>query len=116
MKLCKECGQTVYEPAPPIDLTTMTEVEQRELHRSFSHPDYDYCTVETGRKSSECDYPKESGTGWIINPKVRWERFDYTEETHWIRPISERNTVEPVYSEVSYNVEYTGPFYDKDAT
>ena len=116
MKTCTECGQNIYEPPAPIDLTTMTFVEQRELHRSFSHPNYDYCIAEVGRKSSECDYPKDMGTGWIINPKVRWERFDYTEETHWMRLKSKQNTIEPVYESSSYSVKYDGPFYDEDAT
>lgn len=113
MKKCKECGQTIYEPPSPIDLSTMTDAEQRELHRTFSHPDYDYATAEVGRKSGECDYPCDEGDGWIINPKRKWERYDYTEDTYWMRLKSNKNDNEPVMK--NFNVVYDGPFYDDDA-
>ena len=62
------------------------------LHENKCHPDYEYVTVVTGRKSEEDDAPDESrhGTGWEENVygddfHSCWERFKYTEESYWRR-------------------------------
>lgn len=109
MGICKFCGQKIYVKSKPIDLSALSDGEQRELHRTRSHPEYDYCTVETGRKTEENEYPVGQGSGWILNPKLRWQRLDYTEETYWMRrKVSDnKNLIGPDFI-------YTGPEYDKD--
>lgn len=91
-------ASSVVEPEP----------DERTLHEQRRHPDYEYLTVETGRKTDEDDSPPED-EGWEPNDFVRvlefpqapeggwsgeepieigrrnWERFDHTEETYYRR-------------------------------
>lgn len=60
-----------------------------ELHAAFAHPDWEYDTTEGQRKAwDNVDVPPP-GDGWIRNihaGRDGWERFDYTEESYWMRP------------------------------
>ena len=67
------------------------------LHRHKLHPDYEYETTETGRKTMESVTPE--GEGWEPNPIIgggifpdgtpkprrNWARFDWHEEEYWRR-------------------------------
>lgn len=58
------------------------------LHAKGRHPDYEYATTRGGRKTwSDSDVPPE-GEGWERNIHMGrdgWERFDYHEESYWMR-------------------------------
>lgn len=67
------------------------------LHDRRCHPDYEYLTVTTGRKTSESDAPPPD-EGWeplygpsylgddgTLYPGRYWERFEYTEESYYYR-------------------------------
>lgn len=73
------------------------------LHTKRMHPDYEYETTETARKSGESRMPE--GEGWEPNNIIRmpkyesgsvvgwypprnWERFEFTEEEYWKRKKS----------------------------
>jgi hypothetical protein len=71
------------------ELARLKEMEAR-LHHFQKHPDYDYTTTTTGRKSGETKVPE--GYGWLpnnhifeINGDRNWERLDYTEVEYWYR-------------------------------
>lgn len=59
------------------------------LHKGQRHPDYEYDSTDGPRKAwYESDRPPEGG-GWIRNTHKAdngWERFDYHEESYWMRP------------------------------
>ncbi len=66
------------------------------LHAHWMHPDYEYETTDGPRKMwSEADCPPE-GQGWERNIHVGrvgsrdagWDRFDYHEESYWMRRIA----------------------------
>lgn len=59
----------------------------RSCHARCNHPDYEYDTTETGRKTSEEAHPPE-GHGWEVNVDKGdegWDRLEYTEEHYWRR-------------------------------
>jgi hypothetical protein len=60
-----------------------------ELHADRSHPDWEYATTEGQRKAFyHADVPPP-GDGWVRNTyagRDGWERFEYTEESYWMRP------------------------------
>lgn len=69
------------------------EMEQQsdaELHARFAHPGWEYATTEGPRKQwDDAGVPPE-GDGWERNVAKGidgWERFDFTEESYWRRPI-----------------------------
>lgn len=68
------------------ELERLRAVESR-LHCARRHPDYEYATTETARKSGESKMPE--GHGWMPNNHVfgdrNWERFDHTEVEYWMR-------------------------------
>lgn len=79
-------------------LAEMARVEYRaklaampieKLHELRLHPDFEYATTEGQRKAwYDSDVPPE-GDGWVRNihaGRDGWERFDYTEESYWMRP------------------------------
>lgn len=72
-------------------MTEKTELERLTtfLHSIERHPDYDYTTVTTGRKSCEDSDPyREKGEAewtWNEHHFGGFERFDYTEEHYWRR-------------------------------
>ena len=75
----------------PLPSTLQAEIKRLEdaLHERECHPDYEYFTVETGRKSGEDPCDKLDGDGWEDNIygddfHSCWERFDYTED-HYFR-------------------------------
>lgn len=69
------------------------------LHKLRSHPDFEYMTVVSARKTNG-DPPK--GEGWEPNdyidmgpgpdgkpyPRRNWERFEFTDEEYWRRKKS----------------------------
>ena len=57
------------------------------LHSRQMHPDYEYETTTGPRKAwDNCDVPPE-GEGWERNTHRSdgFERFDYHEESYWMR-------------------------------
>lgn len=91
VRILAECKakRAIIAEHTPTDHSAKTD---NELHALFSHPDYEYLTVETGRKSGENDDPPDSS--WEPNPIIymgadypprNWCRFDYTEETYYRR-------------------------------
>jgi hypothetical protein len=65
------------------------------LHERHIHPDYEYATTKTARKSG--DSRKPEGDGWEPNvygddPHSAWERFEFHEEEYWrrLKPTSPR--------------------------
>jgi hypothetical protein len=71
-----------------------------ELHRRHAHPDFEYATTEGQRKRwDDVDTPPE-GDGWVRNihagrdGRDGWERFDYTEESYWMRRKAVDNPVD----------------------
>lgn len=58
-----------------------------DLHARCEHPDYEYETTIAPRKSD--DTPVPYGDGWEPNLSLGhgrgWERFDYIEESYWMR-------------------------------
>lgn len=71
------------------ELARLRDMEAR-LHWKQKHPDYEYDTTETGRKSGESKMPE--GYGWMpnnhifgVNGNCNWERLDYTEIEYWMR-------------------------------
>lgn len=68
------------------ELERLRAMEAR-LHWAQKHPDYEYTTTETGRKSGESKMP--DGHGWLPNNHMfdgrNWERLDYTEIEYWMR-------------------------------
>ncbi|MFI2663251.1 hypothetical protein [Micromonospora carbonacea] len=65
-----------------------------ELHADMCHPDWEYATTEGQRKAwYHSDVPPDGG-GWVRNihaGRDGWERFDYTEESYWMRPRNWEN-------------------------
>lgn len=57
------------------------------LHKAQRHPDYEYDSTETGRKTGESKKPE--GHGWVPNNDMfdgtNWERDDHTETEYWMR-------------------------------
>lgn len=74
-------------------------ITDEELHRAKCHPDYDYATSRSGRKSSDVIRPE--GEGWTPNECIpnhdykdgaivlecwrAWDRFDFYDEEYWKR-------------------------------
>ncbi|MCO5195362.1 MAG: hypothetical protein M9930_19040 [Anaerolineae bacterium] len=58
------------------------------LHERMSHPWYEYEVTDGPRKAwPDADTPPD-GDGWICNVHIGrngWERFDYHEESYWMR-------------------------------
>lgn len=70
------------------------ELERLEayLHARLMHPDYEYAETNGPRKNwMGVDKPPQ-GDGWERNVHAGrdgWERFDYHEESYWMRPLPE---------------------------
>lgn len=62
-----------------------------ELHARVAHPDWEYTLTEGPRKQwHHSDVPPD-GDGWVRNRHMGrdgWERYEYTEESYWMRPKS----------------------------
>lgn len=67
---------------------------EQELHEKEMHPDYEYATTTTARKSGDSVMP--DGEGWEPNLIIKagfgdnvhmrnWERFEYHKEEYWKR-------------------------------
>ncbi len=66
------------------------EPSREELHRTESHPEYEYATTRGPRKVRTWAGERPEGEGWEPNyyrgrPGEAWERFDYHEEAYWMR-------------------------------
>lgn len=62
-----------------------------ELHDDQCHPDWEYETTTGQRKAWDDQNTPPPGGGWVRNTFTcfgeGWERFDYTEESYWMRPL-----------------------------
>ncbi len=89
--------ETLLDRVAAMRATERTRAERDEyaasltpsqLHEMFAHPGYEYATTEGQRKNwDQIDDPPE-GDGWVRNKAAGrngWERFDYTEESYWMR-------------------------------
>lgn len=59
-----------------------------QLHEERCHPGFEYATTEGQRKAWDYSDVPPDGDGWVRNVHVGdrgWERFDYTEESYWMR-------------------------------
>lgn len=85
---------TLAESKQPPSDELLGKYTEQELHDLELHPDYEYATTTTARKSGESIMPE--GDGWEPNDKVvagglgkpyrrNWERFDFTEDEYWRR-------------------------------
>ena len=62
------------------------------LHSKQRHPDYEYETTTGPRKAWYDEDKSPEGEGWERNIHVGnygWERFDYHEESYWMRVNTE---------------------------
>lgn len=105
--LCPDYGTRRIEPCPGHDNTPGNQqtVATAALHARQAHPGWEYATTEGPRKQWDySDEPPSDDNGvpdptWQRNidagyPGEGWERFDYTEESYWRRPVTE--LAEPV--------------------
>lgn len=74
-----------------LDFARIADEHQQlvaKLHKAQRHPDYEYETTESPRKSGDSKRPEE-GEGWEPNNYAcdgrNWERGDYTETEYWMR-------------------------------
>ncbi|KOU17044.1 hypothetical protein [Streptomyces sp. WM6349] len=108
--LCPDYGTRKTEPCPGHDSTPDNQqtVAAAALHARQAHPGWEYATTEGPRKQWDySDEPPSDDNGvpdptWQRNidagyPGEGWERFDYTEESYWRRPLAE--AAEPVVDE-----------------
>jgi hypothetical protein len=74
---------------------------ERQLHARSACPGWEYETTEGPRKAwDDADRPPTDGNGdpdpsWERNVDAGrdgWDRFDYTEESYWRRPVAEPAT------------------------
>ncbi len=91
--IAREALQSIPNKTPLTREELFRKYTEQELHDKFMHPDYEYKTVETGRKDGQDGCP---GEGWKPNDCVmygigedthrrNWERYDYTEDNYWMR-------------------------------
>lgn len=76
--------------APLTREELLQKYTEQELHDNFRHPDYEYRTVETGRKDGQDGCPGEGWEPnncvvWGPNDRKNWERYEYTEDNYWMR-------------------------------
>ncbi|MER6488774.1 hypothetical protein ABT264_35160 [Streptomyces virginiae] len=108
--LCPDYGTRKTEPCPGHDETPDNQqtIATSALHARQAHPGWEYATTEGPRKQWDySDEPPSDDNGvpdptWQRNidagyPGEGWERFDYTEESYWRRPLAE--AAEPVVDE-----------------
>jgi hypothetical protein len=86
-RACPKCTEDARSAAEWAAEKAAMSPEQ--LHARCMHPGYEYATTEGQRKAwPYVDEPPE-GEGWVRNVhrgRDGWERFDYTEESYWMRP------------------------------
>ena len=93
----------LYRKLSPLEaarhLRAIAKMSDDEKHRSECHPDWEYATTTTGRKTGESRMPE--GDGWEPNARVAvpvykdgevvaehwraWDRFDLHENEYWKR-------------------------------
>jgi len=81
----------------PIEVARLTKhLHDQEnwapVRAGSGHPDFEYQTVEIGRKSGEDPEDKLEGDGWEVNGDDHdsWNRGDYT-ELHCFRRLKNRD-------------------------
>lgn len=90
-----QMGGTTFAKLAEAMLDAVPEIAEldrltTELHKQRAHPDFEYTVTITGRKTGEEGRP--DGEGWEPNNAMfgdrNWDRDDYTENNHWMRPVS----------------------------
>lgn len=75
-----------------------------QMHARFAHPAFEYRTTEGPRKQWDhvdtppADEEGEPEPGWERNVEAGrngWERWEYTEESYWRRPLPEGQQRKP---------------------
>lgn len=85
--------------------------DERALHARSAHPDWEYATTEGPRKQWDAADVTPDGAGWVRNTDAGrggWERFDYTEQSYWRRPIPQRERLvhdDPALAEAGVTVD-----------
>lgn len=83
------CRQRTHREDTSVHRAQQLRLPDEDLHARAAHPDWQYTLTEGPRKQwDDVDRPPE-GDGWVRNVHVGrngWERFDYTEESYWMRP------------------------------
>jgi len=91
---CRDCWWTGWVPVTPtLDDADRDRLSRLEdwLHERRLHPDFEYKTTSGQRKAwDDADTPPP-GDDWQRNLHAGhkgegWERFDYHEESYWMRP------------------------------
>lgn len=90
------CRQRTYAEHTAVVLAGLRRRPAAELHRMRAHPDWEYATTEGPRKQWDYSDVPPDGDGWVRNvdasPPDGWERFEYTEESYWMRPKRREET------------------------
>ncbi|MCG5464203.1 hypothetical protein MED01_002368 [Micromonospora sp. MED01] len=85
------CRQRTHGEDAAVYRAQLRRRPDEELHARAAHPDWEYTCTEGPRKQwDDVDRPPD-GDGWVRNVHIGvrgegWERFDYTEESYWMRP------------------------------
>lgn len=83
------CRLRTTEESKAVSQAEQRRYPDADLHRAFWHVDWEYATTDGSRGAWDgADVPPE-GEGWVRNVHAGdsgWERFDYTEESYWMRP------------------------------
>lgn len=83
------CRQRTHREDTAVHHAQQLRLPDEELHARVAHPDWEYTMTEGPRKQwDHSDMPPDGG-GWVRNVHAGrngWERFDYTEESYWMRP------------------------------
>jgi hypothetical protein len=84
-QLLHALGAGLYQAEHQQRVAAMTVEEQ---HARCCRPGFEYATTQGQRKAwDDIDTPPD-GDGWVRNVhpgRNGWERFDYTEESYWMR-------------------------------
>ncbi|MFF0822377.1 hypothetical protein ACFYUR_18605 [Micromonospora haikouensis] len=83
------CRQRTHAESMAVYYAQQRRRTDPELHADMAHPDWEYATTEGQRKAWDYSDVPPDGDGWVRNVHAGrdgWERFDYTEESYWMRP------------------------------
>jgi hypothetical protein len=90
----RACRQSTSRESSGAYFARKRRRPDEEQHADRCHPGLEYATTEGRRKAwDDVDTPPD-GDGWVRNVHAGrdgWERFDYTEESYWMRPKEARS-------------------------
>ncbi len=86
-------GASILYASTMMDVVERCERAERALHARFACPGWEYATTAGPRKQWDDQNTPPAGDGWERNTdfgRGGWDRFDYTEQSYWRRPIPQR--------------------------